>query len=350
VRIMTTPARVLIVDDESNGREVLEGMLAGENLDLQFAASGAEALRMAMAHAPDLVLLDVMMPGLNGFEVCRRLRDEPRLRELPVILVTALDDRDSRLKGLEAGADDFVSKPFDRLELRTRVRTIVRLNRYRSLVEERARVAQSYEHVLDGWMHVLDLRDHGTRGHTRRVTSLAVALAQAADLSPNECEMVRRGALLHDIGKIGIPDSILHKPGPLTAEEWRIMRRHPEHARDLLAPIPFLQSAIAIPYCHHEWWNGHGYPRGLAGESIPYAARLFAVVDAYDALVSARPYKPSCSHEDALARIQSSAGTHFDPAVVDLFVRLMSERGSGAPPYDTVMARGDLTRRAPGAA
>jgi putative two-component system response regulator len=318
------PSRILIVDDEPLGREVLGGLLSTEPYDLGFAADGHEALASLERRRTDLMLLDVMMPGLDGFEVCRRVRRDPRLRELPIILVTALDDRESRLQGLEAGADDFLSKPFDRIELRARVRTVARLNRYGALLQERARVADSYEQALDGWMRALDLRDRETEGHTQRVTALTVALAREAGLSPDDCEVIRRGALLHDVGKIGVPDSILHKPGPLTADEREFMQRHVEFARDLLEPVKFLRSAVAIPYAHHERWDGSGYPEGLVGEAIPYAARLFAVVDAYDALVSERPYKAAWSRERALAEIERSAGSHFDPSVVALFLQLMA--------------------------
>jgi len=320
-----TPARgrILIVDDEPAGREVLGSLLSVEPYDLTFANDGHEALAAIAQTPPDLMLLDVMMPGLDGLEVCRRVRADTPLRELPVILVTALDDRASRLRGLEAGADDFISKPFDRLELRARVRTVVRLNRYRSLLDERARVTESYERALEGWTRALDLRDRETEGHTQRVTSLTVALAEAAGLSLEEREAIRRGSLLHDIGKMGVPDAILHKPGPLTDDEREVMRRHPTAARDLLAPMAFLGPALDIPYCHHERWDGTGYPRQLRGEAIPIAARLFAVVDTYDALISERPYKPAWSPAEALAEIEAGAGSHFDPAVVDLFVRVM---------------------------
>lgn len=319
-------SRILIVDDEPAGREVLEGLLSTEPYQLTFAGTGSEALAALDNEPPDLVLLDVMMPELDGFEVCRRIRRQDRLRELPIILVTALDDRASRLTGLDAGADDFVSKPFDRLELRARVRTVTRLNRYRSILEERARVAESYEQAVDGWMRALDLRDRETEGHTQRVTSLTVALARAAGLGPDGCEVIRRGALLHDVGKIGVPDSILHKPGPLTVEERIRMQQHPEFARDLMAPVAYLRTAMDIPYCHHERWDGTGYPRGLRGDDIPFAARLFAVVDTYDALVSERPYKAAWSREAALEEIKRGAGTHFDPAVVALFIQMMERQ------------------------
>lgn len=183
----------------------------------------------------------------------------------------------------------------------------------------------SYETTLEGWSHALDLRDKETEGHTLRVTELTLRIARAMGFSAEQLVHVRRGALLHDIGKMGVPDQILHKPGPLTEEEWRSMKRHPELAYELLSPIQYLAPALDIPHYHHEKWDGTGYPDGLKGEEIPLAARIFAVVDVYDALTSDRPYRASWSKEQALAYIRSEAGRHFDPAVVDIFLKELSE-------------------------
>lgn len=315
-------SRILIVDDEPTGREVLLGLLAAEGYDVQVVGNGLDAIAVTLAEPPDLILLDVMMPGIDGFEVCRTIRDHPDVREVPIVLVTALDDRESRLRGLEHGADDFVTKPFDRVELRARVRSITRLNRYRTLLAERARLVEAYEATLDGWVRALDLRDRETEGHTQRVTAIAVRLARRVGLGSEACEDVRRGALLHDIGKIGVPDGILHKPGQLTPEEWMVMRQHPTYAREMLQPIDYLQPAIDIAYCHHERWDGAGYPQGLSGENIPYVARLFAVVDSFDALTSARPYKEAWSPASALDHIEQHAGSHFDPVIAGRFVAM----------------------------
>lgn len=183
----------------------------------------------------------------------------------------------------------------------------------------------SYETTLEGWSHALDLRDKETEGHTLRVTELTLRIARAMGFSAEQLVHVRRGALLHDIGKMGVPDQILHKPGPLTEEEWRSMKRHPELAYELLSPIQYLAPALDIPHYHHEKWDGTGYPDGLKGEEIPLAARIFAVVDVYDALTSDRPYRASWSKEQALAYIRSEAGRHFDPTVVDIFLKELSE-------------------------
>ncbi len=328
---MAVSSSILIVDDSPPGRQVLEELLFGQGYDLAFAGDGPEALRQAAAITPDLILLDVMMPGMDGFEVCRRLRSDPHLAEVPVVMVTALDDGASRLLGLEAGADDFISKPFNRAELRARVKTITRLNRYHGLLAERAALEQAhaellvaYDATIEGWVMALDLRDKETEGHSRRVTEMTVSLARAAGLTEPELVHLRRGALLHDIGKLGVPDAILLKPGRLTAEEFAVMKRHPQYAYDMLSPVAYLLPALDIPYCHHEKWDGSGYPRGLAGEDIPLAARLFAAVDVWDALRSDRPYRPAWPLAEVAAYVGAESGKHFDPAVVELFLRRMN--------------------------
>ena len=328
----TTANCVLIVDDNPLGREALGDVLAPEGYSLAFAANGPEALAAAAELRPDVILLDVMMPGMDGFEVCRRLRADAALSEVPVLMVTALDDRASRLKGIESGADDFVSKPFDRIELRARIRTIMRLNRYRKLRDEHLRLEKAYaelqethEGTLRGWVEALDLRDKETEGHSDRVVRLAVRLAEAAGISGEELTDLRRGALLHDIGKLGVPDAILLKPGKLDASEWALMKEHPVRAYEWLHAIPYLRRTAAIPYCHHEKWDGSGYPRGLKGEEIPLGARIFALVDVWDALRSNRPYRTAMPREDALAEIRAGTGTHFDPQLVDLFLAQLEE-------------------------
>jgi putative two-component system response regulator len=333
---MPTHSTILIVDDNDNIRELLAAILMSPGYVIITAASGEEALALADSYRPDLVLLDVMMPGMDGYEVCRRLRAAPRTAEVPILMITALDDRASKVSGIEAGADDFLSKPLDRTELRARVRTITRLDRFRRLHEERDRreselraaaeqLAHAYDSTLEGWARALDLRDHETEGHSRRVTELTVRLAERLGISGEPLLQIRRGALLHDIGKIGIPDAILLKPGKLDAHEWAIMQRHPIYGRDLLEPIPFLRSALAIPYAHHERWDGTGYPEGLAGEAIPLPARIFAVIDVWDAMTNDRPYRKATPPEEAMGYIRAQSGKHFDPVVVAAFEELAVE-------------------------
>jgi len=322
---------ILIVDDETAGRETLQSILEVDGYSLLTASGGAEALKLARAAQPDAILLDVMMPGMDGFETCQRIRADANLAEIPIILVTALDDRNSMLSGLEAGADDFISKPVDRYELRARLLGITRLNRYRKLLDERksleeahAKLLAAYETTIEGWSRAMDLRDKETEGHTQRVSERTILLAQKMEFEPEELVHIKRGALLHDIGKLGIPDGILLKPGKLTDEEWVVMRQHPQFAYDMLFPIEYLRPAMEIPFCHHEKWDGSGYPRGLKEKEIPLSARIFAIVDVWDALTSDRPYRPAWSKEKALAFIQEQRGKHFDPVVVDLFEKFIN--------------------------
>src|SRR5512138_587681 len=321
---------VLIVDDEYAGRETLQSVLEGEGYQLEMAENGVQAIEKAKNLLPDVILLDVMMPGMTGFEVCQRIRSDPQIAEIPVIMLTALDDRESLLAALKAGADDFISKPFDRYELRARLLGITRLNRYKKLLQERtklqeanARLLAAYEATIESLSHAMDLRDRETEGHSRRVAELTAKLAEGMEMSQEEIMHLRRGALLHDIGKIGIPDAILHKPDRLTDQEWVVMRRHPQFAYSMLYPIEYLRPALAIPYCHHEKWDGSGYPRGLKGRDIPLAARLFAIIDVWDALTSNRPYRPAWSRQEALNYIRDQSGRHFDPQIVDLFFKVI---------------------------
>ena len=321
---------ILIVDDEYSGRETLESILEGEGYNLVIAENGPQALAKAKSILPDLILLDVMMPGMTGFEVCEKIRSDPEVAEIPIIILTALDDRDSLLTGLKAGADDFISKPFDRFELRARLIGITRLNRYHKLLEERQklqkahkRLMEAYEATIEGWSRAMDMRDRETEGHSRRVSELSIQLAQAMGLSDEDILHLRHGALLHDMGKIGIPDSILHKPDTLTGEEWAIMHQHPKFAYEMLSSIEYLRDALEIPYFHHEKWDGTGYPQGLKGDQIPIAARIFAVADVWDALTSNRPYRPAWSKQEALSYICEQSGKHFDPQVVDMFFKVI---------------------------
>lgn len=331
---MATTATILIVDDDESSRELLVMALEGSGYRLLVAESGPEALALAHAHLPDLVLLDVMMPGLDGYEVCRSLRTATRTAEMPIVMITALDDRASRLHGIEAGADDFLSKPVDRIELRARVKTITRLNRYRRLQEDQDRLEaaaleleRAYDSTLEGWARALDLRDHETEGHSRRVTELTVRLAELLGLEGDDLIQIRRGALLHDVGKIGIRDYILLKPGGLSEEEFAIMRRHPQIGVKIIERVRGLRQTLPIIEAHHERWDGKGYPHGLAGEQIPLEARILAIADSFEAMTADRAYRPAMATEEALAILQRGRGTAWDPDLVDRFVELIRREG-----------------------
>jgi putative two-component system response regulator len=319
--------KILIVDDELIARMALEGLLLGEPYSLYYAENGVEGLEKAESLQPDVILLDVMLPKMNGFEVCRKIRSMPRLAEIPILIISTLDDRQSRISGLQAGADDFISKPFDSVELQARIGSLTRLNRFRRIVEQRhemdrmhTELLDAYDRTIEGWTMALDLRDKETEGHSQRVTEMTVKLALKMGLKEEAIPHIWRGAMLHDIGKLGVPDAILLKPGALTEEEQEIMRRHPLYAHEWLTPIDFLRLALDIPFCHHERWDGSGYPRGLAGEEIPIAARIFAVVDVWDAITTVRAYHQVQTREEAREYIRNHAGTHFDPAVVHQFL------------------------------
>ena len=325
---MDTLPIVLVIDDEPVVRDTLDALLCMD-YQLYFTENGVEGLAMAMQTQPDVILLDVMMPLMDGFEVCRRIRNTPDLAQIPIIMITALDNRESRLQGLRAGVDDFLTKPFDSLELLARLQTITRLNRYRHIVQQRNELEKlhndlliSYHKTIEGWSKALDLRDRETEGHTQRVTDTAITFARALGIPEEEIDDIRMGAMLHDVGKLGVPDSILHKPGKLTPEEWVTMRMHATYAYEWLSPIDFLKKAVDIPYCHHEKWDGSGYPQGLRGEEIPLAARMFAIIDVWDALCSERPYHAAMPEPEVLVYIKDQSGRHFDPHLVEVFLSL----------------------------
>ena len=320
---------ILIVDDDPAGRQTLESILDEQGYQLEFAENGLQALQMIRQILPDVILLDVMMPGMDGFEVCQQVRNDPAIAEIPIIMLTALDDRRSFLNGLESGADDYLTKPYDRHELRARLLGITRLNRYRKLLDDRTNIEQAhlqllsaYDATIEGWSRAMDLRDKETEGHTQRVTLLSEKLAKMAGIDENDLVHIRRGSLLHDIGKLGVPDSILLNPNKLTDEEWDMMRKHPQYAYEMIKPVEYLHPALDIPYCHHEKWDGTGYPRGLKGEEIPLSARIFAIVDVWDALTSDRPYREAWDKQRALQYINEQSGKHFDPNMVSLFNKM----------------------------
>ncbi len=324
-------SRILIVDDDDAGRSALISILEADNYELIEARNGFQAIEKANETHPDIILMDVMMPEMDGFETCRRIRSQSEIAEIPILFLTALDDRQSLLRGLESGADDFLTKPPDRLELRARLLTITRLNRYRKLLNERTNLEEAhkmllaaYDKTIEGWSRAMDLRDKETEGHTQRVTEMTAELARHFGIEGEMLMHIRRGALLHDMGKLGIPDSVLLKTDKLNEQEWELMKQHPQMAYDMLHQIDYLRPALEIPLYHHEKWDGSGYPRGLKGEEIPLAARLFAIVDVWDALTSDRPYRAAWSREKTLAYIREQSGRHFDPQVVEAFDQLVA--------------------------
>jgi putative two-component system response regulator len=339
---------VLIVDDSPENLSVLNGILRSQYRVLA-ATSGPLALNLASnGPRPDLILLDVMMPGMDGYEVLKRLRDNPATSDIPVIFLTALGDSVDEENGLHAGAADYMTKPIKPAVVQIRVRTQLEAKQAREWLRDQnmaleAEVARrmaendwTQRASIRALAHLAETRDPETGNHILRTQGYVQRLAQGLRSHPRFSErltkdyidLLTHSAPLHDIGKVGIPDQILRKPGSLTAEEWAVMKTHTtlgsdaiERAeRDIDMPLEFLSLAKEIARWHHEKWNGSGYPDGLAGEAIAISARLMAVADVFDALISPRVYKAAMSFDEARAIIADSRGEHFDPAVCDVFL------------------------------
>lgn len=287
------PAFVLVVDDMRQNRAILERLLTGHGYNVRTASDGPEALEAIARETPDLILLDVQMPGMDGFELCRVLKAQAPTRLIPIVLITALSDRDSRMQGIDAGADDFIHKPFDAAELIARVRSLVRLKRYTDDLE-------SADALLLTLALTIEARDPYTDGHCQRLSSYATMVAHELQLKGSDVDVLQRGAYLHDIGKIGIPDAILFKPGGLTETEYSVMKNHPVIGEGLCGQLRSLAPVRSIVRHHHERLDGSGYPDGLSGGGVPLLAQLIGIVDTYDAITTTRPYRRARSSADAI--------------------------------------------------
>jgi putative two-component system response regulator len=344
---------VLAVDDTPANLTLLSQLL-GPHFRVQLAVNGAKALELAQRRPPDLILLDVMMPEQDGYETCRRLKADPRTRDVPVVFLTALSGADDETRGFEVGGADFVAKPFNPTTLLARVRTQLDLKAWRDALRDRNAWLQQeldtrleeVDRLRDTTLFVMvalaEFRDTDTGNHVRRTQEYVRVLAHwmvdqglaPLDLDALQIDAMAKAAPLHDIGKVAIPDDILLKPGPLTADDWLVMKTHTSQGADLLQRAatrlgdragPLLHFAIQIARWHHEKWDGSGYPDGLAGEQIPIAARLMAVADVYDALISRRPYKEPMTHEAAMHWIGDHSGSHFDPRLVQALQALQPQ-------------------------
>ena len=336
------PARILIVDDEEPVRVMMGVTLEREGHDVQFAASGREAIATLERNVFDLVLTDIVMQDGNGIVLLERIHSlQPHL---PVVMVTAIHDISVAIDAMRRGAYDYLLKPFERRHLIT---TVDRALNHRRILEENRSYQQSLEQVvqartemlrqavedlehsydvtLEALGDALDLKDSETEGHSKRVTAYTIALARAMGVDPATIKVVARGAFLHDIGKMAIPDDILRKPGPLTAEEQELMREHCARGYHILRKIPFLSASAEIVYTHQEHHDGTGYPNGLRGDEIPIGARIFAVADTLDAITSDRPYRKARSFDVAREEILGCSGTQFDPAVIEVFLKIPNE-------------------------
>ena len=337
------PARVLIVDDQPLTRELMTLVIHAQGHKTLVATNGEEALAIAASRPLDLVILDVVMPGMDGFEVARRLRAEERTLNVPIIIVSMLEDKESRINGLAAGADDFLTRPVDRVELKVRVQNLLRLKRFQdelagqnAVLERRvelrtAELERSNRETIHTLIRAAAHRDDESGAHVKRMGLYATLLAQRMGMDAQFCATIGFSSQLHDIGKIGIPDRILEKPDVLTGEEWELMKTHAEIGGQMLAlnSSPYLAMAADIARAHHERWDGSGYPRGLIGGAIPMSARITHLCDTYDTLRARRPYKPAMDHATAgssiLAGDKKSSPSHFDPAALAAFKVVLGE-------------------------
>ena len=302
---------MLVVDDGETNRTLVEAYLGDLDCQLRMAEDGPAALASIQEEPPDLVLLDVQMPGINGYEVCRRIKELPRGRLLPVVMLTALDHANDRVLALEAGADDFMSKPVDRVELVARVRSALRLKAVYDTLD-------SAEHVIFSLAAAVEAKDSYTERHTHRVADTARMIGERLGLPERAKEALYRGGIIHDIGKIGVPDHILQKPGPLDSEELRTMQAHPLIGESIVQPLRSGVPLRPIVRHHHERIDGTGYPDGLKGRAIPHLARIVAVCDAFDALTSDRPYRKAKSVDEALGILRDGAGRQWDAEAVQI--------------------------------
>lgn len=308
-----SPIRLLAVDDDPAALEIVSAMAEREGFQFNGYPTGQAGIASLSEIDPDVVCLDVDLPDTSGFDLCARIKSDPRTRFLPVLIITAENDRESRMRGIEAGCDDFLTKPIDRLELAARARVLARVRRLSQDLEDSERIIQSLGLSVEA-------RDPTTGNHCERVGALAAKLGQRLNVSDDSLVSLRQAGFLHDIGKIGVPDSVLLKAGSLDEVEWVFMRRHPEIGVAIIAPLRTLGNAVPIVRHHHERWDGAGYPAGLRGDAIPFEARLFQVVDAFDALTNRRPYRAPIETAAAIGLLRKEAGQgKWERGIVDVF-------------------------------
>jgi putative two-component system response regulator len=337
---------ILVVDDQFQNIELLEAHLVPQGYEIVTAASGEEVLDKLSENPIDLILLDVMMPGMNGFEVTRRIRQDNAHRLLPIILVTSLRETEDRVKGIEAGCDDFISKPFEKVEILARVKSLLKIKAYNDLMRNYRKdletevavrteeLKQAVERIKAASLETIyrlskavEYKDKDTGEHIQRMSLYSAALARRMGLSESMIETILYAAPMHDLGKIGIPDEILLKPTGLNPAEWEIMKQHTVIGAEILngSDAEFIKMGEIIALSHHEKWDGSGYPNGLKGIEIPIAGRITAIADVFDALTSKRPYKEPFCVEHSLDVIRKGRGIHFDPDVVDAFFAVQDE-------------------------
>jgi putative two-component system response regulator len=309
---------ILVADDEEANRELLFEILSAEGFRVALAMDGAETLEEFKETSPDLVLLDVMMPRLSGFEVCRQLKANAETCLTPIILTTSLSAKEDRVAGIQAGADDFLTRPIDKLELLARVRSLLRIKAHTDELERA-------ELVLFALARSIEAKDVYTQNHCDRLAEYAVRLGKQIGLPSEQIVALRRGGIVHDIGKVAVPDAILLKPGKLTEDEWKVMREHPVVGERICAPLKSFGLVLPIIRHHHERQDGSGYPDGLKGEQVPVTARVLQIVDVYDALTTTRPYRQALSTPETLEIMEAEVKKGWwDDTIFREFARLMA--------------------------
>lgn len=344
--------KIMIVDDTVVNLELLQNLLQKRGYSIMAFPRGKLALKAALKNPPDMLLLDVTMPEMDGFELCAHFKAEPSLAKIPVLFISALEAAQDKVRAFEAGGVDYVTKPFQIEELNARVDThmkIVRMQRelersnreLEELVQEKVKdIEEAHISTILAMVKLTEYRDAGTEMHIERTRRLCRMLAAKVSgrpryegtLSPEYAETIYNAAPLHDVGKVGVPDAILLKPGPLTEDEWEIVKTHARIGAETLREVrrkyvsnEFVNMGVDIALSHHEKWDGSGYPEGRAGEEIPLSARIMAVADVYDALRARRPYKEPLSHEESLLILRKESGRHFDPLLIEIFGQLEDE-------------------------
>lgn len=334
---MSNKGQILAIDDTPASLRLLTDILKAEGYEVRSAISGEVALHSAISKPPELILLDIRMPDMDGYEVCRLLKAQSVTAEIPVIFVSAATETDEKLQGFDVGAVDFVTKPYQRAELLARVRTHLELNRLRNhledQVEERTAALINSEKKLRNSLFdsitalaaTVEMRDPYTAGHQRRVAQLAVAIAKELQLSPERIEGIHLAAVVHDVGKIRVPAEILSKPGRLSPLEFGIIKEHPQNGYEILKTIDFPWPIASIVLQHHERLDGSGYPCGLKGDQILFDAKVITVADVVESMITHRPYRPGLGLEAALDEVASHTGTLFDVTVVEACIKLFRE-------------------------
>ena len=308
-------SKIMVVDDNELNLELATDLLESADYQVAQASDGEGALAYLEQNNGDvdLILLDVMMPGLDGYETCQRIKDHQVWRLIPVVMLTALSDVNNRVKALEAGADDFLSKPFNEDELLARVKTSAQVKQLHDQLEDT-------ENILFALANVVEVKDHFTDHHLKRMAHFSESLARLVGLSEIEQRHMRFGGILHDIGKVGISDTILRKPGKLTPEEYEIIKEHTVLGEQIVQPMRFGAQVGPMVRGHHERWDGGGYPDGLSGEQIPLGARIISVCDTFDAMTSDRPYRKALPDQVAKEELQNNTGSQFDPELAKIFI------------------------------